>query len=135
MRPSSKVPLAKDGQDLFILWSNTHYDGMMSGIGTYQGKPCWIRATTNILARNRYFRIYSITEAEFDHEKRRQDIFSDMLGVHTQFEYVDGVRTRRRNEVHVRHPQEVISECYRLRGPETLTTEGRIPLAWWDGHA
>ena len=126
-----KLPRVKDGEDFFVLWSNTHYDGMMSGIGTYQGQPCWIRATTSSEARHRYFRIYLITDEEFEHEKKRQDIFAKMIGIHTQYEYIDGDRKRRRDDAYVQPTQEAVSECYRLRGPEVLKKEGRTPVAWW----
>lgn len=127
---TNRHPQARDGDDLFFLWSTSHYDGPLCGICLYKGQKCAFRYV--VWEYPRLCAIVPLTEDQYAYEEARQRIFAEMLGPHTYYDYVDGKRKRRPSRTpHVMVPQETISECYRLRGREADLSENEV-LAWME---
>ena len=77
-----------------MLWSLGHYDGPMTGIALYDGKPYYARChQIPHTKKPRYFWLYPLTDEEIRREHLYQEMFRHYYGPHCDYEE-DG-RTRK----------------------------------------
>ena len=71
-----------------MLWSLGHYDGPMSGIALYNGKPHYAKCHQSACAKKkpRYFWLYPLTDEEFRRENLYQEMFRHYYGIHCDYE-------------------------------------------------
>lgn len=70
-----------------LLWSLGHYDGPMSGIALYNGRPHYAKCHQWIGSKKpRYFWLYPLTDEEIRQEQLYQEMFRHYYGPHCDYE-------------------------------------------------
>lgn len=87
-----EIPVVNKNE-LKFLWRLGTYDGMLSGVCLYNGKPHYLSCFHDYHLNdygtrrngNRIFAIVELSDKQFKTLKKRHDIFSSYVGYHTKF--------------------------------------------------